>query len=240
MRFSSTILVACLGIIVPGNALSERRFDRSISGRQTEGSCSGDQPPSVAPHKNFWGGLTKEETRDVLALLHSDAVGFNLTAAQNATRYVGSAQMVATKAMLTQYAVETTKCTCKTSQVLAIPSNQTDRIFSLSVELMMPNKTEILPLLSNSTGTPTRYALAAVMFGAPEEAYIQEFKVGPLPVTNSSAVLPFTFANTRKDQKLTVVNPDTDDYATFNLNNMKDAEDVTKKLWNLVSLMLSP
>lgn len=109
----------------------------------------------------------------------------------------------------------------------------------MSVELMMPNKTDILPLLSNSSGTPTRYALAAVMFGAPEEAYLQEFKVGPLPITNASAVLPFTFANTRKDPKISVVNPDTDDYAIFNLQNMKDAEDVTKKLWNLVSLMQS-
>lgn len=106
----------------------------------------------------------------------------------------------------------------------------------MSVELMMPNKTEVLPLLSSSNGTPTRYALAAVMFGAPEQAYVQEFKVGPLPITNASAVLPFTFANTRKNPKITVVNPDAEDYGIFNLKNMKDAEDVTKKLWNLVSL----
>ncbi|EMD62215.1 hypothetical protein COCSADRAFT_183317 [Bipolaris sorokiniana ND90Pr] len=194
MLLSSTILAACLGLIVPGNAFSERRIDRSIHEQRAEGSCSGEQPPSVAPHKNFWGGLTAAETRDVLALLHSDAVGFNLTNANNAT-------------------------------------SRDNKI--MSVELMMPNKTDILPMLSNSSGTLTRYALAAVMFGAPEEAYLQEFKVGPLPITNASAVLPFTFANTRKNPKISVVNPDTEDYATFNLQNMKDAEDVTKKLWNL-------
>lgn len=76
--------------------------------------------------------------------------------------------------------------------------------------------------------------MAAVMFGAPEEAYIQEFKVGPLPISNDSAVLPFTFANTRKNPKITVINPNAQEYAEFNLKNMKDAEDVTKKLWNLV------
>lgn len=126
---------------------------------------------------------------------------------------------------------------CKTGQLVAHSSNKTDWIRSMSVELMMPNKTEILPLLSDSNGAPARYALAAVMFGAPEEAYLQEFQVGPLPITNASAVLPFTFGNTRKNPKIPVVNPDTEDYAAFNLQNMKDAEDVTKKLWNLVSLI---
>lgn len=107
----------------------------------------------------------------------------------------------------------------------------------MSVELMMPNKTEVLPFLSNSCGTPDRYALAAVMFGAPDEAYVQEFKVGPLPINNASAVLPFTFTNTRKNPKITVINPDSAEYGEFNLKNMKDAEDVTKRLWNLVSLL---
>lgn len=86
MLLSSTILAACLGLIVPGNAFSERRIDRSVHEQRAEGSCSGEQLPSVAPHKNFWGGLTAAETRDVLALLHSDTVGFNLTNANNATR----------------------------------------------------------------------------------------------------------------------------------------------------------
>ncbi|CAI6339319.1 unnamed protein product [Periconia digitata] len=194
MRFSSIILAVFLGLIAPGNAFSERRLDKNVLEKKAEGSCSGEQPPPVAPHKNFWGGLTAAETRDVLALLHSDVVGFNLTNAENAT-------------------------------------SRDNKI--MSVELMMPNKTEILPLLSDSNGTPTRYALAAVMFGAPTEAYLQEFKVGPLPITNTSAVLPFTFANTRKNPKIPVVNPDAEDYAAFNLQNMKDAEDVTKKLWNL-------
>lgn len=99
----------------------------------------------------------------------------------------------------------------------------------------MPNKTDVLPLLSSSCGTPTRYALVAIMFGAPADAYLQEFKVGPLPITNESAVLPYTYVNTRKEGKIPVVNPDSEDYGEFNLKWMKEAEDVTKKLWNLVS-----
>jgi primary-amine oxidase len=109
----------------------------------------------------------------------------------------------------------------------------------MSVELMMPNKSDVLPFLSDNNSTPTRYALAAVMFGAPEAAYLQEFKVGPLPITNSSVVEPFTFANTKAgDGKIAVVNPDAEEYADFNLKIMKEAEDVTKRLWNLVSSMV--
>ncbi len=107
----------------------------------------------------------------------------------------------------------------------------------MSVELMMPNKTDVLPFLSNSTGSPERYALAAIMFGAVESAYVQEFKVGPLPITNASYVMPYTFTNTRGgDGKIPIVNPDAEDYGNFNLEVMKSAEDVTKRLWNLVSL----
>ncbi|KAH7180088.1 copper amine oxidase [Fusarium flagelliforme] len=104
----------------------------------------------------------------------------------------------------------------------------------MSVELMMPNKTDVLPFLSNSSGSPERYALATVMFGAPENAYLQEFKVGPLPITTASIVMPYTYTNTRAGNgKIPVVNPDAEDYGNFNLRTMKEAEDVTKRLWNL-------
>ncbi|KAM0297109.1 hypothetical protein ACHAPM_009978 [Fusarium culmorum] len=172
-----------------------RAFPPARLESRKEDSCSSAQPATSAPHKNFWGSLTKKETADVLAFLHRDATGFNLTVAKNAT-------------------------------------SRDNKI--MSVELMMPNKSDTLPFLSDKAGSPTRYALAAVMFGVPENAYLQEFKVGPLPITNASSVTPFTFANTKKgDGKISVVNPDAEDYGNFNLKIMKEAEDVTKRLWNL-------
>lgn len=50
--------------------------------------CSSSQPSTNAPHKNFWGSLSAKETADVLALLHGNATGFNLTTAEDAGRYV--------------------------------------------------------------------------------------------------------------------------------------------------------
>ncbi|EWZ48852.1 hypothetical protein BFJ70_g7807 [Fusarium oxysporum] len=193
MRFSNFFVSASLGHLALGAAFSTGRLE---SRKQDPGAaCSLGQTTASAPHKNFWGSLTTQETKDVLALLHSNATGFNLTAAEDA-------------------------------------GSRDNKI--MSVELMMPNKTDVLPFLSNSTGTPERYALAAIMFGAVESAYVQEFKVGPLPITNASYVMPYTYTNTRAgDGKISIVNPDAEDYGNFNLEIMKGAEDVTKRLWNL-------
>jgi primary-amine oxidase len=105
----------------------------------------------------------------------------------------------------------------------------------MSVELLMPNKTDILPFLSNSYGSLERNAFVTIMFGATEEPYVQEFTVGPLPITNASTVQPYTFRNNNGGEKLRVYNPDSDGYANLNKASMKEAEDVTKLLWNLVS-----
>ncbi|KAH7177223.1 copper amine oxidase [Fusarium sp. MPI-SDFR-AT-0072] len=192
MRFSNFFVSASLGNLALGAALSTGRLE---SREQYPAACSSDQTTANAPHKNFWGSLTTQETKDVLALLHSNATGFNLTAAEDA-------------------------------------GSRDNKI--MSVELMMPNKTDVLPFLSNSTGSPERYALAAIMFGAVDSAYVQEFKVGPLPITNVSYVMPYTYTNTRAgDGKIPIVNPNAEDYGNFNLEIMKGAEDVTKRLWNL-------
>ncbi|KAF5989464.1 peroxisomal amine oxidase [Fusarium bulbicola] len=182
-----------LGNLALGAAFSTGRLE---SRKQGSGSdCSLNQTAANAPHKNFWGSLTTQETKDVLALLHSNATGFNLTAAADA-------------------------------------GSRDNKI--MSVELMMPNKTDVLPFLSESTGSPERYALAAIMFGAVDSAYVQEFKVGPLPITDASYVMPYIYTNTRAgDGKILIVNPDAEDYGNFNLEIMKGAEDVTKRLWNL-------
>lgn len=88
MRLSSIIVSACLGLLAQASASTERRSEANLLEKKSTGACFGEQPPSVAPHKNFWGSLTKQETRDVLALLHSNETGFNLTEANNAGRYV--------------------------------------------------------------------------------------------------------------------------------------------------------
>jgi primary-amine oxidase len=86
MRLVDFLVPASLVHLVLARAFPTER----LKGRQLdqEPVCSSAQPSTKAPHKNFWGSLTKKETADVLALLHSNATGFNLTVAEKAGRYV--------------------------------------------------------------------------------------------------------------------------------------------------------
>lgn len=47
---------------------------------------------------------------------------------------------------------------------------------------MQPNKTDVLAYTDGTAKAPTRYAHAVLSFRATEEAYVQNFIVGPLPV----------------------------------------------------------
>lgn len=76
------------------------------------------------------------------------------------------------------------------------------------------------------------------MFGVFEEVYIQEFKVGLLLISNDLVVFLFIFVNIWKNFKIIVINLNVQEYVEFNLKNMKDVEDVIKKLWNLVGYII--
>ena len=96
MRFQSVLVSALLGATIPVEASSRskmRRNDKLANlEKKAQTVCSSEAPVKAAPHKNFWGSLTREETTNVLAFLHSDAAGLNLTAAENATAYVHPCQ----------------------------------------------------------------------------------------------------------------------------------------------------
>lgn len=102
---------------------------------------------------------------------------------------------------------------------------------------MLPNKTDVLQYITgNSTTSPTRHARAFLMFGATEKPYVREYIVGPLPITNQSTVSPYAFRTTKGgDAKIPIINADQTAYAEFTANIIKEAEDVTKFLWNLTA-----
>lgn len=54
-------------------------------------------------------------------------------------------------------------------------------------DVVFPNKTDAVSYLDANGSIPLRWATASIMFGATEEPYIQEFQVGPLPITNESS-----------------------------------------------------
>jgi primary-amine oxidase len=102
---------------------------------------------------------------------------------------------------------------------------------SVSIELMTPNKTDVLPYLANNGPSPVRYAKATSMFGATEKPYLRDYMIDPLPVTNQSAVWPHHFRSARGgDGKIVVYNADQPASVEYSAGVMAEAEDVTKVL----------
>lgn len=106
---------------------------------------------------------------------------------------------------------------------------------SVSVDLLLPNKTNVLPYLAGTEPAPPRYARAMLMFGNAKEPYMQEWMVGPLPISSQTKAQPLTFLSTRKsDNKLRVYNSDFEAARKFNEKIKSQAANAIKTLWNVV------
>ncbi|KAK7701543.1 hypothetical protein SLS64_010290 [Diaporthe eres] len=104
---------------------------------------------------------------------------------------------------------------------------------SLSIDLLQPNKTDVLPFLAGGGVAPQRYARAILAFGNSQEPYIQEYIVGPMAKGNQTQARPLTFLSTRPPgKKLRVYDSDIDsDNLTSTI--VSQAADITKALWNM-------
>ncbi|KAL7413894.1 copper amine oxidase [Mrakia frigida] len=116
------------------------------------------------------------------------------------------------------------------------------------IDLVAPNKTLALDFLDGNGTAPERYAKAMIMFGAFEEPYLQDFIVGPLPISNRTTYSSLDYTTTSgssqirnydadysKDEefKFSIVNPIADIIldllnATYTLD-----EDSTLDLWGI-------
>ncbi|KAF2742211.1 amine oxidase catalytic domain-containing protein [Sporormia fimetaria CBS 119925] len=124
----------------------------------------------------------------------------------------------------------------KLNLTIASPETGT-RVNSLfEIELLLPNKTDILLWLNGqSSAEPKRYARATVAFGTPDEPYFQEYMVGPLPATSSMRLQPLTYTfnnkNLGKTKASSIILPG-QDIGGGVLNFGASIEDITRELWN--------
>jgi primary-amine oxidase len=76
------------------------------------------------------------------------------------------------------------------------------------------------------------------MFGATNstDLYWQEYLVGPLPVTNSTSIVPLTYPFNNNQIGKTAVHPiySSSDGVLFQTRLSSELEDITKALWNSV------
>ncbi|KAK9435079.1 Copper amine oxidase [Metarhizium brunneum] len=104
----------------------------------------------------------------------------------------------------------------------------------LLVELLAPNKSDTLPFLNNKTTTPPpRCARATLMFGATLNPFLQDYVIGPLPVSNNTQVQPLQFLyNNAGKGKVAVDFADRSAVHRYVKDVGMSVADITKRLWD--------
>ncbi|KAH7128703.1 copper amine oxidase, partial [Dendryphion nanum] len=115
------------------------------------------------------------------------------------------------------------------------PTGSGKENYITSIDLLQPNKTAVIPFLSNSGDEPSRFARATVQYQSPTQPYHQEYVIGPLPATNATSVRPLTFPFNNKGRgksRVLSIFAAGQGLGEFlgRLNN--DIEDITRFLWN--------
>ncbi|KAH9915164.1 copper amine oxidase [Epithele typhae] len=100
------------------------------------------------------------------------------------------------------------------------------------VDTLLPNKTAVLPYLSGNGSKPDRYAKAIIWFGASEEPWLQEFQVGPLPISNTSTYTSLDWATTKGKAVQRNYNADEDLQYEFFTNVSATVQDILTDLIN--------
>ena len=124
---------------------------------------------------------------------------------------------------------------------LTVAENATDWTNSiLQVELMIPNKTDVLAYIDGDAEPPTRYAHVVLAMQASEYPTYNDILVGPLPVSNKTTTWqPLEYPFTRKTGG-TIRNLDADEESIYQwlYNVSSTISDITLDLWNATALGL--
>ncbi|KAJ7058557.1 copper amine oxidase [Mycena amicta] len=100
------------------------------------------------------------------------------------------------------------------------------------VDLVQPNKTDALNYLDHNGPAPARYALARIAFGATTHPYVQDFIVGPLPITNASTYESLDWQTTSGSAKIRNFAADDDLVAQWNFDVTATVADIVLDLLN--------
>lgn len=105
------------------------------------------------------------------------------------------------------------------------------------MELLAPNKSDVLPLINQNTAKPPpRYARATLMFGATPNPFLQGYVIGPLPINNKTQVQPLQFLyNNAGKGKVAVDFADRSEVSQFANDLGLSVADIIKLLWDEVS-----
>ncbi|BGP31066.1 hypothetical protein JCM10296v2_002830 [Rhodotorula toruloides] len=98
------------------------------------------------------------------------------------------------------------------------------------IDLAVPNKTETLNYLSGKGPKPPRMAYATIMFNSVEEPYVEDYLVGPLPVSANTTYHPYSFRTTKGTSKVRNYDADSDATYEFTVEAAKTCDDIVEDL----------
>ena len=99
-----------------------------------------------------------------------------------------------------------------------------------AIDLAVPNKTESLSYLDGNNTSPDRYAVASIMFNADVQPYLEDWIVGPLPISNASSAHPYSFRSTKESSKIRNHDADSDKVEEFVKTITEPMDDIVEYL----------
>lgn len=110
----------------------------------------------------------------------------------------------------------------------------------MTLDLLQPNKSDALNYLDSGAAAPPRYAHATLLYGATTAPYIQEYMVGPLPISGNSTVSELNYIYTKgKGQQLYFL-ADAASIQALQLQVGTQIQNITKALLNGVRFSTVP
>lgn len=119
-----------------------------------------------------------------------------------------------------------------------------------AIDLAVPNKTESLSYLDGNQTAPGRFAVASIMFNTDVHPYLEDWIVGPLPISNDSTAQPYSFRSTKGSSKIRNHDADSDKVEEFVKTITEPMDDIVEYLlgaksesfdiWGIVSLLFLP
>ena len=101
----------------------------------------------------------------------------------------------------------------------------------VSVELQIPNKTDVLAYLDGDGSEPARYARALVIFNSKDESTYNYILAGPMPVTSKTTWQTLTYPFTRKTGSIRNLDWYYEKATNFLDKAARSVRNITQNLW---------
>ncbi|BGP20022.1 hypothetical protein JCM10213_000596 [Rhodosporidiobolus nylandii] len=99
-----------------------------------------------------------------------------------------------------------------------------------AIDLAPPNKTETLDFLAGTAEEPPRMAVATLLFNAFEEPYVEDYLIGPLPLSENSTAQAYGYRSTKGSSRIRRFDADDDKLNEFYTAAYAEIDDIVEAL----------